>query len=196
LKRLTPAALLAIAAAVVIMLDAVVVVVPHALADPKSTVQASMAEVAAGMASPSADPTMADIVYMPTPAPTPFAASTQTHKPTPKPTVKPKAKYQDTVANARLYVKSKIGLTQYNCIDPLFYHESRWNPRAKYPSTETPETAAYGIPQAHPGIKMAAFGSNWKTSPLTQVKWGIWYVNSRYGSACAAWAFKSQYGWY
>jgi hypothetical protein len=47
-----------------------------------------------------------------------------------------------------------------------------------------------------PGNKMAAFGSNWRTSPLTQVKWGIWYVNNRYGSACGAYAFWSQHHWY
>ena len=57
-------------------------------------------------------------------------------------------------------------------------------------------TGAYGIPQAYPGSKMAAFGSNWRTSPLTQVKWGLWYINSRYGSACAAYNFWSANGWY
>jgi hypothetical protein len=43
---------------------------------------------------------------------------------------------------------------------------------------------------------MAAFGSNWRYSPLTQVKWGLWYVNSRYGSACAAYNFWKAHGWY
>ena len=43
---------------------------------------------------------------------------------------------------------------------------------------------------------MATFGSNWLTSPLTQVKWGIWYMNTRYGSACAAWSFFQSHGWY
>ena len=43
---------------------------------------------------------------------------------------------------------------------------------------------------------MATFGSNWRTSPLTQVKWGLWYVAERYGSACAAWDFWQAHGWY
>jgi len=52
------------------------------------------------------------------------------------------------------------------CIDYVWTRESKWNPRAGVPS------GAYGIPQAFPGSKMARFGSNWRTSPLTQVKWG------------------------
>jgi hypothetical protein len=28
------------------------------------------------------------------------------------------------------------------------------------------------------------------------VEWGIWYVTSRYGSACAAWDFWQANGWY
>jgi hypothetical protein len=98
--------------------------------------------------------------------------------------------YADTVAGARAYVKARIGTRQYNCINALFTRESKWNPLAGK------VTGAYGIPQAFPGSKMAAFGSNWRTSPITQVKWGIWYVDSRYGSACAAWDFWQAHGWY
>jgi hypothetical protein len=86
---------------------------------------------------------------------------------------------------------TSIGSTQYNCIDNIFTRESRWNPLAGNPTS-----GAYGIPQAFPGSKMATFGSNWRYSPLTQVKWGLWYVNSRYGSACEAWAFWQAHGWY
>lgn len=97
---------------------------------------------------------------------------------------------RDTVWNARIYVKNRIGASQYDCINPIWTAESKWNPLAGNPS------GAYGIPQAYPGSKMAAFGSNWRTSPLTQVKWGIWYVNSRYGSACRAYSFWKEHGWY
>ena len=151
------------------------------------------------MAAPSATATLAlpDPTASPSPSPSP-SPSLSTPSPTPsaKPTAKPKVAYRDTVANARLYVKNRIGIKQYNCINDIWYHESRWNPRAMYPSSGDPTTASYGIPQAHPGIKMAAYGSNWRTSPLTQVKWGLWYVTNRYGSACGAYAFKKQHGWY
>jgi len=112
--------------------------------------------------------------------------------PTPKPKPKPKPKpYVDSVANAKSYARNRLGATQYACLDDVFYYESKWNPLA-----ENPRSGAYGIPQALPGEKMAAFGSNWRTSPLTQVKWGIWYVNDRYGSACAAWEHIEATGWY
>jgi hypothetical protein len=97
----------------------------------------------------------------------------------------------DSVANAKAYARSRLGATQYACLDDIFYYESKWNPLA-----ENRNSGAYGIPQALPGDKMAAFGSNWRTSPLTQVKWGIWYVNERYGSACAAWDHIVATGWY
>lgn len=191
MKRFSPAILLAVAAALVIVLDAAVVVVPQAMADQGSASRGSGSLIADAAPTPTVMPSPS-----PSPSATPTPIPTPTPTPTPKPTAKPKAKYVDSVANARLYVKRTIGLKQYNCIDLLFYHESRWNPRAMFPSNGDPTTASYGIPQAHPGIKMAAYGSNWRTSPLTQVKWGIWYVNNRYGSACAAEAFKKNHGWY
>jgi hypothetical protein len=134
--------------------------------------------------SPTATPSSA---ATPTPSPTPRPTPRPTRKPTPKPKPKP---LPDTVAGARQYVRNAIGLTQYNCVDYIWTRESKWNPRAGKPA------GAYGIPQAFPGSKMSKFGSNWLTSPITQVKWGIWYVNSRYGSACDAYAFWKANGWY
>jgi hypothetical protein len=96
----------------------------------------------------------------------------------------------DTVANARTYVKSRVGAANYNCIDNVWTRESKWNPTLGVP------TGAYGIPQAYPGTKMASFGSNWRYSPLTQVKWGLSYISQRYGTGCGAWAFWQANGWY
>jgi hypothetical protein len=204
LKRFSPAVLLALATACVMLLDAVVVVVPQALAAPRATeaVPARPFGAAAALyADPSADPSAEATFGMsmgevpaPGTSPSPTAAPpTATPIPTKAPVAKvaPKPKYRDTVANARLYVKSRIGTTQYNCINILWYHESRWSWRAS-----NPNSGAYGIPQAVPGSKMAVYGANWRTSPLTQVKWGIWYVNNRYGSACGAYAFWKAHGWY
>ena len=120
----------------------------------------------------------------PTPVPTAKPTPVPTAKPTPAPTPR------DTVWNARIYAKNRLGAKQYDCLNIIFTYESKWNPRAGNVA------GAYGIPQAKPGSKMATFGSNWRYSPLVQVKWGIWYVNSRYGSACAANAFLQSYGSY
>jgi hypothetical protein len=143
---------------------------------------------------PTPSPTLAP-TPSPTPSPTETLSPTASPTPTPtrKPTPKPKPKpivYANTVAGARAYVRARLGTRGYNCVNAIWAAESKWNPRAGR------LTGAYGIPQAFPGSKMAKFGSNWQTSPLTQVKWGIWYVNDRYGSACAAYTFWHAHGWY
>jgi hypothetical protein len=186
LKQLDPARTAVAVAAVIVMAGAVSL---FGVADAQSRPTGSSSPIAV-VSSPSSESDMpfraAGTVYLALPTPTP-APSLATLAPTPKPTPKP---YRDTVTNARLYVKNRIGPAQYNCIDYIFTRESGWNPRAANPS------GAYGIPQAKPGSKMATFGSNWRYSPLTQVKWGIWYVNSRYGSACQALTFFKSHGWY
>lgn len=58
----------------------------------------------------------------------------------------------------------------------LIYHESG----CRVDSTNA-YSGAYGIPQALPGSKMASEGDDWKTNPVTQIKWMIKYVNGRYG---------------
>lgn len=78
-----------------------------------------------------------------------------------------------------------------NCLEPLWAKESGWNHLAANKNSD-----AYGIPQALPGDKMAKFGDDWRTNPATQIKWGLSYIESRYGSPCNAWStFKSK-GWY
>jgi hypothetical protein len=36
---------------------------------------------------------------------------------------------------------------------------------------------------------MSSVGSDWQTNPGTQIKWGLKYMNERYGSPCEAWTF-------
>ncbi|GAA2311910.1 lytic transglycosylase domain-containing protein [Streptomyces kunmingensis] len=80
---------------------------------------------------------------------------------------------------------------QFNCFDKIVSHESGWNPKATNAST-----GAYGLVQALPANKMASAGSDWKTNPETQIKWGVDYMNDRYGSACGAWSHWQANGWY
>ena len=54
-------------------------------------------------------------------------------------------------------------------------------------SADNPNSSAYGIPQALPGSKMASAGADWATNPVTQIKWGLGYIQDRYGSPCSAW---------
>jgi hypothetical protein len=188
LKRISPAARAVLAvASIALLFDAAIVALPALADNGASPTPAAIAALDSGPTLTPAGPTMP--IYDPTDGPTIEPSPTPVPTPTPKPTPKPTPR--DTVWNARIWLKAQIGATQYNCIDNIFTRESRWNPLAGNPTS-----GAYGIPQAFPGSKMATFGSNWRTSPLTQVKWGLWYVNQRYGSACLAWAFWQGHGWY
>jgi hypothetical protein len=83
------------------------------------------------------------------------------------------------------------GSGQFGCLDSLWQRESGWNAHAQNPSS-----GAYGIPQALPGSKMASAGSDWRTNPVTQIRWGLQYIQASYGSPCAAWGHSQSHGWY
>ena len=80
---------------------------------------------------------------------------------------------------------------QFGCLDSLWTRESNWNPAAHNPSS-----GAHGIPQSLPGSKMASTGPDWRTNPVTQITWGLGYIEDRYGSPCGAWAHSQARGWY
>ncbi|WP_373286892.1 transglycosylase SLT domain-containing protein [Thermopolyspora flexuosa] len=80
---------------------------------------------------------------------------------------------------------------QFACLSRLWERESGWNHLAR-----NPRSGAYGIPQALPAGKMASAGNDWRTNPKTQIKWGLHYIKSRYGTPCAAWIHARSRGWY
>ena len=80
---------------------------------------------------------------------------------------------------------------QFSCLDSLWAHESGWSTTAQNPSS-----GAYGIPQALPGSKMASAGPDWQTNAATQIRWGLEYIQSTYGSPCSAWSHEESTGWY
>ncbi len=83
------------------------------------------------------------------------------------------------------------GEDQFGCLDSLWTRESNWNPHA-----DNPNSSAYGIPQALPGSKMASAGADWATNPVTQITWGLGYIQDRYGSPCSAWGHSQSHGFY
>lgn len=80
---------------------------------------------------------------------------------------------------------------QFGCLDSLWTKESGWEVAA-----DNPTSSAYGIPQALPGSKMATAGADWATNPVTQIRWGLGYIRSSYGTPCSAWAHSVSYNWY
>lgn len=79
----------------------------------------------------------------------------------------------------------------YKCLVALWEKESHWNPNAYNASS-----GATGIPQALPGNKMASAGEDWRTNPVTQIRWGLGYISGRYGTPCGAWSHSQAKGWY
>jgi Transglycosylase SLT domain len=89
------------------------------------------------------------------------------------------------------YAMSKVGSAeQFGCLEKLWGKESGWNPNA-----QNPTSTAYGIPQflnstwASTGIAKTSDG-------YRQIDAGLIYIESRYGSACGAWAHSQSTGWY
>ena len=88
---------------------------------------------------------------------------------------------------------------QWYCFDQIVKHESGWDPWSTN-GMGWEETG--GIPQAHPSRKMREAGRDYRTNVWTQVRWGLNYIRSAYGSPCNAWsrwqdrAGSGSYGWY
>jgi hypothetical protein len=81
--------------------------------------------------------------------------------------------------------------SQFSCLDKLWTRESNWT----YSATNR-SSGAYGIPQALPASKMATVGADYRTNPVTQIKWGLGYIRQVYGTPCGAWAHSQSTGWY
>jgi len=123
-----------------------------------------------------------------------------------------------TIQDARSYLVARLGarvdrhwgLSQSQCASLIFEYEARWDPHATNKSS-----GAYGLPQANPASKLAnwaeakaraAEGAGdpeatwlyraWRDNPVVQAEWGVDYMINRYGSPCAALAFRSGVGWY
>ncbi|EFL39388.1 secreted protein [Streptomyces griseoflavus Tu4000] len=96
-----------------------------------------------------------------------------------------------SVADVQAIARQLVPADQFQCFSNIVDHESSWNYRADNPTSD-----AYGLVQALPGSKMASAGADWMTNPATQIKWGLGYMNDRYGSPCGAWNFWQANNWY
>lgn len=101
------------------------------------------------------------------------------------------AKARNKAYAARLVARRSWSDTQFECLDSLWTRESNWNHRAR-----NARSGAYGIPQALPGSKMRSAARDWRVNPKTQIKWGLRYIESRYGSPCDAWSHFQAHNWY
>ncbi|MFD9075439.1 aggregation-promoting factor C-terminal-like domain-containing protein, partial [Streptomyces lasiicapitis] len=96
-----------------------------------------------------------------------------------------------SVSQVQAMARQMVPAGQFQCFSNIVNHESTWNYKATNASS-----GAYGLVQALPASKMASAGADWRTNPATQIKWGLNYMNDRYGSPCGAWDFWQANNWY
>ena len=96
-----------------------------------------------------------------------------------------------TIDQIQAMAQQMVPSGQWQCFSNIVDHESSWNYRAVNPSS-----GAYGLFQALPAGKYVSAGADWQTNPATQIKWGLNYMNDRYGSPCDAWSFWQSNHWY
>lgn len=72
---------------------------------------------------------------------------------------------------------------QYRCLNNLWTKESHWNYQA-----HNYRSGAHGIAQALPASKMELISDDWRTNPVTQIRWGLRYIEGRYDTPCGAWS--------
>ena len=80
--------------------------------------------------------------------------------------------------------------SEFGCLDALYVSESDWDMHA-----DNAISSAYGIPQALTG-GTHDLPDDYMTNPVSQIRWGLDYIRSSYGTPCAAWAFKQSHNWY
>ncbi len=80
---------------------------------------------------------------------------------------------------------------QYKCLNSLWTKESNWNYKAR-----NKKSGAHGIPQALPASKMSVISTDWRTNPVTQIRWGLRYISIRYETPCKALAKHKRSNYY
>lgn len=90
-----------------------------------------------------------------------------------------------------------IPSSDYAYVNFIVSHESGWCPTKLqgqvgycpgFAPASIPDYLGYGLGQATPGSKMSAYGSDWKSNPVTQLKWATGYA-SKYGGWGGAYNF-------
>jgi hypothetical protein len=94
---------------------------------------------------------------------------------------------------ARSILMDEYGFTEkeYKCLNRLWTKESNWNYKSR-----NKKSGAHGIPQALPASKMNVVSTDWRTNPVTQIRWGLRYISIRYETPCKALAKHKRSNWY
>jgi uncharacterized protein YabE (DUF348 family) len=105
----------------------------------------------------------------------------------------PPGTHQDWMAAAG------ISASDYGFVEFIVGHEGGWEPCKVQGGTINCAyggSMGYGVVQATPGSKMASAGDDWRTNPITQLRWATSYAVGRYGSWGAAYNYwVSHHNW-
>ena len=82
----------------------------------------------------------------------------------------------------KMYAKATLDKSEYKCALELYTKESNWRPEAQ-------NGPHYGIPQGRSIYLKTA-------DPIAQVKWGMRYSKTRYGSMCNALKHFKKWNWH
>ena len=96
-----------------------------------------------------------------------------------------------SVSAFKVWARNHVGAGQFPSLNKIWMRESGWNRYARNPSS-----GAYGIPQALPARKLGQAGGDWAWNGYTQMRWGLRYIRSHYGSPANAWHFWQTHHWY
>jgi hypothetical protein len=80
---------------------------------------------------------------------------------------------------------------QFACLEKLWTEESNWRYKA-----HNKRSGAHGIAQALPANKMDVVSTDWRTNPVTQIRWGLRYISIRYETPCKALSKHKRSNWY
>ena len=94
---------------------------------------------------------------------------------------------------AKSILIDEYGFTEkeYKCLNQLWTKESNWNYKSR-----NKKSGAHGIPQALPASKMNVVSTDWRTNPVTQIRWGLRYISIRYETPCKALAKHKRSNYY
>lgn len=94
---------------------------------------------------------------------------------------------------AKSILLDEYGFTEkeYKCLNILWTKESHWNYKAR-----NKNSGAHGIAQALPASKMNVVSTDWRTNPVTQIRWGLRYISIRYETPCKALAKHKRSNYY
>ena len=95
------------------------------------------------------------------------------------------------VAKAILINEYGFAEKEYKCLNSLWTKESHWNYKARNKTS-----GAHGIAQALPASKMNVVSTDWRTNPVTQIRWGLRYISIRYETPCKALAKHKRSNYY